>query len=222
MIGDEEPQQVIPVQGSGRPHGDVPGDVHLPLLVVREPHAGGEEDRAASGQGGGGEGDQEEDEERAVRDVGHGGYLPVLKRAAPFNGSAIGAVFLLSRDGTGGYDLGTGEYDWNRGGLRYTPMKHSTLLLLVGFLAIGSGGAGAGERISVLVLPFDAASPDVQWAGRGVGQNLVAELSAIPAVSAIAGAKVATSPEDAASIARPMGRSSSCSAGCRRWRGRCG
>ena len=87
-------------------------------------------------------------------------------------------------------------------------MKHSTLLLRVGFfLAISSGGAGAGaeERVSVLVLPFDAASPDVQWAGRAVGQNLVAELSAIPTVSAIAGAKVATSPEDAASIARPMG-----------------
>jgi TolB-like protein len=82
-------------------------------------------------------------------------------------------------------------------------MKRFTCVVIALFLV--AAPAGAGERVSVLVLPFDAASSDVQWAGKAVQQNLVAELSASRDISAIAGARATTSPEDAASIARPAG-----------------
>jgi TolB-like protein len=74
--------------------------------------------------------------------------------------------------------------------------------LIVTMLLLAPLAHAADGRISVLVLPFDAATPDKQWIAKAVQQNLVAELSALPAVSAISSSKPATSADDAASAAR--------------------
>src|SRR5688572_5156567 len=63
----------------------------------------------------------------------------------------------------------------------------------------------AAERVLVLVLPFEAASPEVQWVGKGVQQTVVSELSAVPSLSVVGRAQGVSSPDAAVSAGREAG-----------------
>jgi TolB-like protein len=78
-------------------------------------------------------------------------------------------------------------------------------ICLVVVLVVGGQSARAAERVSVLVLPFEPATSDVGWVGKGVQQTVVAELSAVPTLSAVGKSQGLGSPDEAVSVGREAG-----------------
>ena len=79
------------------------------------------------------------------------------------------------------------------------------VICLVVLFVVSGQVARAAERVSGLVLPFEAATPDVQWLGKGVQQTVVSDLSAVPSLSVVGRAQGVGSPDAAVSAGREAG-----------------